>query len=247
MNDEINKAIQQWSPESVAWGQRGVELKTLRDAHQFAVKVAFSDFVPQSYKKSNNPEKIAANVLMALDYGARLGMEAMPALNSIALINGTPCLYGDGLLAICQRSRAFCWESWHEEVVGEGETMAAICTARRNAPNAKPITCEYTMDDAKQAGLLSKDNWKKNPKAMLKWRARTNVLKACYSDLLQGMQSGEEMEDIEAMKVEVVEDPAAEGKSVDEMMAEQIQSTIVTTQDTDGVEVKVEDEQDELF
>ena len=60
-------------------------------------------------------------------------------------------------------------------------------------------TSTYTMDDAKQAGLNSKENWKKHPRNMLFARALSNGAKWYCPDLWSGISvySMEEAEEIE--------------------------------------------------
>ena len=43
-----------------------------------------------------------AQILCAIQYGREIGLSPMQALQSIAVINGKPSIYGDGLIALCQ-------------------------------------------------------------------------------------------------------------------------------------------------
>jgi hypothetical protein len=66
----------------------------------------------------------------------------------------------------------------------------------------------FTMEDAKTAGLLGKDNWRKYPKNMLFWRALCNGAREHCPDAVFGLYTAEEMGavvDGEAVVVEVIE------------------------------------------
>jgi len=65
---------------------------------------------------------------------------------------------------------------------------------------------EYSMADARQANLLTKDNWKNNPRRMLKMRARSFTLRDGWPDKLKGMHSAEEMADaVEVVQMKAVQ------------------------------------------
>lgn len=120
--------------------------------------------------------------------GSELGLEPFQAIQSIAVIEGKPCLYGDGLIGVV-RASPLCL--WIEETC-DGET-ATCRTQRQGDPN--PISATYTMADAVQAGINTKFNWKKHPKRMLQMRARAYCLRDAYPDLLKGLGVVEEMID----------------------------------------------------
>ena len=95
------------------------------------------------------------------------GMEPFQAIQSIAVIEGKPCLYGDGLIGVVRASPKC---KWIEETLSEDGKTATCRTQRDGDPN--PVTASYSMDDAIQAGIATKFNWKKHPKRMLQMRAR---------------------------------------------------------------------------
>lgn len=47
-------------------------------------------------------------------------------------------------------------------------------------------TSTFTLEDAKQAGLLRKDNWQKYPRAMLLWRAMSQGISFYCPDAIEG-------------------------------------------------------------
>lgn len=82
----------------------------------------------------------------------------------------------------------------------KGEHTAKKCVIEFFENGEKLGDSEYTLDDAKTAGLLSKDNWKNHPKNMLFARAMSNGAKWFCPDLWSGIAvySMDEIEEIEA-------------------------------------------------
>jgi hypothetical protein len=168
----------------------------MQQAMQLADTFSKSAMVPKAYQ--SNP----ANCLVAMAYGASLGMAPLQAMQSIGVVNGVPALYGDGLLALVQGS-PLC--EYIAETIEDG---AAVCRAkRRGSPEVVRV---FTIDDAKRAGLWGKQGpWQQYPQRMLQMRARSWALRDAFADVLRGIQSAEEVRDIEVIEVQAAAPAAA--------------------------------------
>lgn len=163
--------------------------RTFDEALRFAELIAQTNMVPQAYRGK------PADVLVAIQMGAELGLAPMQALQNIAVINGRPSVWGDALLAIV-RASPLC-EDVQEEVRGQGDDLVAICIAKRR--NASPVTATFSVADAKRAGLWGKAGpWQTYPRRMLQMRARGFALRDAFPDLLRGLITAEEALDIPA-------------------------------------------------
>lgn len=164
--------------------------KTADEAMAIASKIAKSGLIPRQYQ--NRPEDVFACML----WSHTLGMPIMQGLQSIAVINGRPSLFGDGLLALVMASGKL--EDFKETIeVGANGSEVATCTVKRKGL-ATPVTWSFSMDDAKKAGLFGKEGpWTKFPKRMLQMRARAFALRSAFPDVLSGLASAEEMQDEE--------------------------------------------------
>lgn len=168
---------------------------TMEQAIKVAEMLAKSSLVPKAYQGQ------PANVLVAMAYGESFGMQPLQAMQSVAVVNGMPGLYGDGLLAVCRSCSS--WE-WMQEAI-DGET--AICTAKRR--NEPEVTATFSVADAKRAQLWGKAGpWTQYPTRMLAMRARAFALRNLYADVLRGMGSAEELQDIPAEMPAVQVEPA---------------------------------------
>jgi len=168
---------------------------TMEQAIKVAEMLAKSTLVPKAYQGQ------PANVLVAMAYGESFGMQPLQAMQSVAVVNGMPGLYGDGLLAVCRSCPA--WE-WMQEAI-DGET--AICTCKRR--NEPEVTATFSVQDAKRAQLWGKQGpWTQYPMRMLAMRARAFALRNLYADVLRGMGSAEELQDIPTEMPAVQVEPA---------------------------------------
>jgi hypothetical protein len=177
--------------------------QTFEQALTFANYLADSDLVPKDFKGK------PGNCLIAMQWGAEVGLQALQALQSIAVINGRPALWGDGLIAIVRSSPAC------EYILEEDDGKMATCRVKRRGEPEQART--FSMDDAKAAGLQGKQGpWSQYPKRMRQMRARAFALRDVFPDVLRGMPVAEEVMDIpkDMGKADVVE-PAAPSPSAE--------------------------------
>ena len=150
----------------------------------FCEMLAKSDLVPKDYKEK------PANVMVAIQCGAEIGLSPMQAIQNIAVINGRPCLWGDAPLALVQGSGKLEWiKEWDDG------TTAYCETKRRGYPQSYKTS--FSQDDAKRMGLAGKQGpWQQNPARMRQFRCRGFNLRDQYSDVLKGASIAEEVIDI---------------------------------------------------
>ena len=146
--------------------------------------IAQSNFCPAAFR--GRP----GDVLCAIQYGMEIGYSPMQALQSIAVINGKPSVYGDGLLALCQ-SFSEC-EDIKEEF--DAKTMIATCIVKRKGRS--PVIHQWDVARATKANLWDKAGpWKQYPERMLQMRARGFALRDAFADRLKGIITAEEARD----------------------------------------------------
>ena len=192
---ELSVAQKATVSSPISFGASGVQLTSLEDAFRFAKAIVSSGFAPRGMEK---PE----SVLVALQWGAELGLTPMAALSNIAVVNGRPSLFGDAALALVRSSGQL--ESYSEEEVGERgkDSFGYKITAKRRGFDPQSET--FTTADAKTAKLWGKTGpWTDYPARMLKFRARGFLLRDVFGDVLKGLRTMEEARDIPAEPVNV--------------------------------------------
>lgn len=166
---------------------RGLALQSFDDAFRFSKMVASSDFAPKDFK--GKPE----SCLLAIQHGSEVGLSPMQSLQSIAVINGRPTIWGDAALALVQASPVC--EYVREYTEGDGDNLTAVCEAKRKGYPA-PTISRFSMADAKRAGLAGKAGpWSQYPGRMLALRARGFALRNAFADALRGLITAEEAQD----------------------------------------------------
>lgn len=156
--------------------------QTFEQALTFANYLADSDMVPKDFKGK------PGNCLIAMQWGAEVGLKPLQALQNIAVINGRPALWGDSVIALVRASPAC------EYILEEDNGHTATCKVKRRGEPEQVRA--FSMDDAKQAGLLGKQGpWMQYPKRMRQMRARAFAMRDVFPDVLRGMPVAEEVMD----------------------------------------------------
>ena len=158
--------------------------RNLEEALKFADIMSKSDLVPKDFKDK------PGNILVAIQKGLEIGLSPMAALESIAVINGRASLWGDALLGLVQVSPQY---EWHNEA--ESTPTKGVCIVKRKGH--EPHRVEFSIEDAKRAGLLGKSGpWQQYTARMLTLRARAFALRDKFADVLKGLSMAEEALDI---------------------------------------------------
>ena len=143
--------------------------------------------------------------------GRELGLTAMQSLRSIHIIEGKPTLSADLMAALCKSRPDVCV---YFRLVESTPERATYETQRKGEPS--PTRMTWTIQQAKDAGVTGKDNWRKYPDAMLRARCIAALARAVYPDLAMGIYDPDEVADIPAapaappQRYEVVPPPAPE-------------------------------------
>ncbi len=196
-------------------------------AFRLATAIALSGMTPKAY--GNDPNKVFVGILA----GAEVGLAPFQALQSIAVINGNPSIWGDGALALVQASGLL------EDIEETDDGNTATCrVVRKGKPT--PIIHTFSMKDAENAGLLRKDGpWKTYPKRMRQMRARSWALRDGFPDVLKGLHIAEELRD----RPEQPDAPQTMRLSSD-MLAQQAGVTVeqaATVERSDIVDAEIEE------
>ena len=175
---------------------RLIQPKTFAEAMEMAKTLGSSDLMPKAFQGK------PANILIAWEMGAEVGLSPFSALQSIAVINGKPSLYGEAPLGIVMSSGLL------EKIVEEDDGETATCIVKRKGQ--EQITRTFSMAEARAAQMYERDGqgngkwialseravWKSWPKRMRQMRARSWALKDAFPDLLKGIGIAEELRDL---------------------------------------------------
>jgi hypothetical protein len=184
-------AVERHRPES-----RDVQrLRDWADAATAAYRVAQSlcktSFVPVHYR--GKPEEATAAILA----GNELDLSPIASLNAFYPIQGTSAPKAITLRAVVQARG-------HEiTLVETTEQRCVMRGRRRGAQDWQQVT--WTLQRATRLGLTQREQWKKQPQAMLVARATSEIARLIASDALMGIPySYEELADTIPPETETV-------------------------------------------
>lgn len=179
----------------LAMNGRGIQLQGLQDLLTMSRMILASGFAPAGFKTE-------VSVAVAVQYGLEVGLTPMSALQNICVINGRPCIYGDGGTALVRASGKL--GQVRETFEGQGDETTAVCELERiDGGRVTKILGTFSIADAKRAKLWEKSGpWASFPKRMLMWRARTYAYRDGFADVLKGLTFREEAEDLEPREVQ---------------------------------------------
>jgi len=154
----------------------------IAEVAKFAAYVADTEFVPKSLR--GNPAAVTA----AIVYGRETGLGPMASLTQTYVVNGTPSLSAKG-------KRGLVLAAGHE--IETLESTGAICRMRSRRRGSERWSSEvvWTIDMARAAGLLGKDNWKAHPRQMLTARCSGELCDRDFPDVVLGFATAEDMID----------------------------------------------------
>lgn len=127
------------------------------------------------------------DVIVSILAGQELGLAPMAALRGVHVINGKPVIAADTMVGLVLSS-GLC-----EYFIDVERTATSVTceTKRKGSPVAQK--CTWTIEDAKRAGLNAKDTWRLYPRAMLASRARAELARSAYPDVLAGVYDPDEL------------------------------------------------------
>lgn len=151
-------------------------------AYKVAERLVQTSFVPAAYR--GKPIEATAAILA----GTEVGLAPMSALRAFDIISGQAAARAITLRAIVQ-------SYGHDiELVESTNSRCRMRGRRKGSSTWQAVT--WTMDRARELGLVSKDNWKKQPGAMLVARATSEICRLIAADAILGIgYSSEEVAD----------------------------------------------------
>ena len=180
------------------------------DSFEFAQRQAKSlcesNLVPTSYQG----QKGLPNCLVALEMSKRMNLSPLPVMQNLNIIHGTPswsAQFISSQILGCGR-----FENFDYLVKGEGETLEVQCVAKRVEDQKIVKGTAVSMKMARLEGWTRNSKYTSMPELMLRNRAATFFGRQFIPDLLLGVQTSEEVVDIQPLNVT----PEIEKESLDD-------------------------------
>lgn len=168
------------------------DTKLMNLSWRTAKMLSGSGLVPENYR--NSPE----NCLVAIDLSNRLGLSPIMVMQNLYVVKGKPSWSGSFCAAAVNGSGRF--TPLEFIFVGEPGTPSHGCYARARRLNtgAVCISDTVTMQMAQREGWLNKpgSKWQTMPVQMMQYRAAAFFARVHCSDILLGIPTYEEVQDV---------------------------------------------------
>ena len=141
-----------------------LDITTIAALREFCGILAGTEMVPKAYVGK------ADNILVAMLHGQEVGLPHLQALQSIAVINGIPSIYGDAALSLVRASGLLeDFDEWIEvdgqrqegpfpimSLAKEEKSIVALTMSKRKGMS-RPRTTAFSVDDAGRVRLVERE------------------------------------------------------------------------------------------
>lgn len=159
-----------------------------KELWDFASALSRSTIIPKAFQGN------AANCFVALDMANRMGASPMEVMQNIYVVHGTPGFSAKYAIAMANRSGIFkgpiCFE---ERGTGANLEVEAFAIVRETGQR---ISFTASMAMAKAEKWDSNPKYRSMPGVMLRYRAASLMIRTSCPEVLLGMQTAEEVEDV---------------------------------------------------
>jgi hypothetical protein len=193
-----NTEIQEFEPQrntQVSSGAFCGDLQIFEDSQRIAGALAQSTLVPKDYQ--NN----VANCMIAMEMAQRVNANPMAVMQNLYIIHGKPSWSSQFIIAMINGCGKF--SPLRFEIYGKPsdlDNMGCRAYSTDLASDEKLEGPWVTMKMAKAEGWISKSGskWKTMPDLMMRYRAAAFFGRLYAPELLMGMSSDDEQQDIKA-------------------------------------------------
>ncbi|WP_291813908.1 recombinase RecT [Limnobacter sp.] len=169
-----------------------------KELWDFANALSRSTIIPKAFQ--NQP----ANCFVALDMANRLGASPMEIMQNVYVVHGTPGFSAKYAIGMANKSGVFkgpiCFE---QQGTGDKLSVTAYAIVRETGQRVE-FTCDMAM--AKAEKWTSNPKYRTMPHLMLRYRASTLLIRTSCPEVLLGMHTADELEDVRYAKAVPVQE-----------------------------------------
>lgn len=181
----------------------GREVIPFEKLFEMATMLSKSTILPVQYQNR------AENCYIALDMASRMGVSPMIVMQNLYIVNGKPSWSGTAIASMLKSSSQFTDLELHYVGTEGKDDWGAYVTAT-NVKNGKQLKGgTVTIAIAKKEGWYQKSGskWQTMPELMLAYRAYAWFGRVFAPELLMGLQSSDEVIDVEQPEKSTVANP----------------------------------------
>lgn len=169
----------------------GLVPRTLGQLQKLADVFAASSLVPTHFQKK------PADCFVALQMAYRMGLDPMTALQNIHVVHGCPGLSAQLVISLANRSGVFRSPlRWREAGTLGKEDFAVTCVGVLQ--DGEEVSFTVSMAMAKAEGWTKNAKYSSMPQLMLRYRSATMLVRLTCPEVIIGMHTADEWEDVAA-------------------------------------------------
>ena len=178
-------------------------IQAFEDAQRIAKALASSTLIPPQFQGQQG----FANCLVALEIANRMRMSPFQVMQNLHIIHGRPSWSSQFIIGLINGCGRF--SPLRYEMSGTGESLACYCVATELSSGKDLKGPTVSMAMAKKEGWSTKggSKWQSMPELMIRYRAAAFWGRLYIPELLVGIQTQEEVVDVEPV---TVSDPVAD-------------------------------------
>ena len=178
-------------------------LANFEHAQRVAKMISISSLVPSQYQGK------VENVMIAMEMANRMNISPLMVMQNLHIVKGNPGWSGAFVIAMVNGSKRFD-NDLEFEFSGEGDEYGCLATTSKKGKRIEGTKVTWKM--VKAEGWLNKEGskWKTMPDQMFRYRSAAFFGRANTPDLLMGMQTAEEIIDVESTVIVPKVDKEAE-------------------------------------
>ncbi len=172
-------------------------IQAFEDAQRIAKALASSTLIPTQFQGQQG----FANCLVALEIANRMNISPFLAMQHLHVIHGRPSWSSSFIIAMINGSGRF--TPLRYELSGEGESLAcyAVATDIKTDQELRGPTITMVMANKEGWSTKSGSKWKTMPEHLIRLRSASFWGRLYASDLLLGIQSQDEVIDVQPVTV----------------------------------------------
>jgi len=180
---------------------------------QTANALSKSDIIPEQFR--NKP----ANCFIALDTARRMGASVLEVMQSMYVVHGSLGWKATYAIALANKRGPWMGQLMFD-TEGSGKTLSVTCWAM-HALTGEKISRTVDMKLAEAEKWTSNPKYKTMPEQMLCYRAATFLIRLYCPEVLLGLQTTEELDDMPAVDVDATVVDAAESLNAEVKAAQE--------------------------
>lgn len=159
-------------------------------AQRVAKMLSSSNLIPKEYQGN------IQNTMIALEMANRIGASPLMVMQNLYIVHGKPSWSSSFIIAAINNCARF--SPLRFDMKGEGDTLTCQAWARDLNTNEKLKGPTISMEMAKKEGWVSRagSKWQTMPELMIMYRSAAFFGRLYSPDILMGMHTAEEVNDL---------------------------------------------------